>query len=210
MLKTTSLTCWSTISQSLIDATNDNEFGESGGNETNLSNPSVSKKSTKASYLNSKSARICGNNLKKGCSNNKKGVKAAIGYNYLIPNAKKVFNYLWHMFTQVPILQHFVPKRHIWIETNASGYAIGGVLNQLTWDNLVQWHPVAYCLRKIIPAKTRYKIHNSEHLAIIKAFKITQHYLEDCKHKVLLLTNYNNLCCFFDTKSLSFCQIRLA
>ena len=34
-----------------------------------------------------------------------------------------------------------------------------------------QWHPVAYFSGKMILAKTRYKIHNVELLAIVKAFK---------------------------------------
>ena len=48
---------------------------------------------------------------------------------YLTFNAKKVFNHLLHAFTKVSILQHFNLERHILIEINASGYAIGEVLN---------------------------------------------------------------------------------
>ena len=59
----------------------------------------------------------------------------------------------------------------------------------------------------MIPAKTWYKTHNDELLAIVEAFKTWRHYLEGCKHKVLALTNYNNLCHFIDIKSLSFRQI---
>ena len=32
---------------------------------------------------------------------------------YLTFGAKKAFNFLWHAFTQMPIFQHFNPKRHI-------------------------------------------------------------------------------------------------
>ena len=39
-------------------------------------------------------------------------------------------------FTKAPILRHFDPKCHIRIETDGLGYVIGGVLNQLTLDNL--------------------------------------------------------------------------
>ena len=62
----------------------------------------------------------------------------------------------------------------------------------------------------MIPAKTRYKTHDSELLAIVEAFKTWRHYLEDCKHKVLVLTNHNNLRRFMDTKSLSSRQVRWA
>ena len=62
----------------------------------------------------------------------------------------------------------------------------------------------------MIPAETRYDTHNGELLAIIEAFKTWCHYLEGCKHKVLVLTDYNNLCRFMDTKSLSSRQVRWA
>ena len=40
-------------------------------------------------------------------------------------------------------------------------------------------------------------------LGIVKAFKTWRHYLEDSQHEVFMLINYNNLCRFMDTKSLS-------
>ena len=71
---------------------------------------------------------------------------------------------------------------HIRMETDASGYAISRVLSQLNLDSNAspknsnksdfgQWHPVAYFSRKIILAKTRYKTHDAELLAIVEAFK---------------------------------------
>ena len=74
-------------------------------------------------------------------------------------------------------------------------------------SNLGQWYPVAYFSRKMIPAETRYKTHNAELLAIVEAFKTWCHYLEGCKHKVLVLTDHNNLQQFMDTKSLSSRQV---
>ena len=70
-----------------------------------------------------------------------------------------------------------------------------------------QWHPVAYYSQKMIPAKTRYKIHNAELLAIVKVFKNWRHYLEGCQYKVLVLTDHNKLRRFIDTKSLSSRQV---
>ena len=60
----------------------------------------------------------------------------------------------------------------------------------------------------MIAAGTRYKTHNAKLLAIVKAFKTYCHYLEGCKYKVFVLTNYNNLQRFIDIKNLSFCQVR--
>ena len=126
--------------------------------------------------------------------------------NYLTLDAKKALDQLCQAFTKAPIFQHFNPEQYIRVETNASGHAIGRVLSQLTNDS-GQWHPVAYFLCKMIFAEIQYKTHNSELLAIVEVFKIWWHYLEDCKHEVLVLTDHNNLCCFMDTKSLSSCQV---
>ena len=57
---------------------------------------------------------------------------------YLIPKARLAFTILRKMFTKTLIFQHFDLECHIWIETDISGYAIGGVLSQLTLDNLGQ------------------------------------------------------------------------
>ena len=121
----------SIVLQSLIDAANKDEIGggESSGNKANLSNLCILKRSTGAGYLTFESAKKGGDNPKKDGGNTKKDVKAAKGFHYLIPDTKKVFNYLWHAFTQAPILQHFDPEWHIWIETDASSYAINGVLS---------------------------------------------------------------------------------
>ena len=73
---------------------------------------------------------------------------------YLTPDAKQAFTQLRQAFTEAPIPRHFDPECHIRIETDASGYAIGGVLSQLTLDNLGRWHPIAFYSRKMIPAKT--------------------------------------------------------
>ncbi len=62
----------------------------------------------------------------------------------------------------------------------------------------------------MIPAETRYEIHDGELLAIVEAFKTRRHYLEGCKHKVLVFTDHNNLQRFMDTKSLSSRQVRWA
>ena len=62
----------------------------------------------------------------------------------------------------------------------------------------------------MIPAETQYKTHNGELLAIVEAFKTWRHYLEGCKHEVLVLTDHNNLRRFMDTKSLSSRQVRWA
>ena len=109
MLRTTSFISLSAILKLLINAVDEDEVcgGESGSNKINLSNLSALKKSTKAGYLTSRSAKKGGNNPKKSGSNIKKDIKAPKSFNYLTPNTKKAFNHLQYMFTQASILQYF-------------------------------------------------------------------------------------------------------
>ena len=163
MLKILSPTGPSIILQS-TDMAEEDEVDENNGNRINLSNPSASIRSTGADYLSFRGA-------KKSGGNTKKAVQATKSSDYLTLAAKKAFNYLRHVFIQVPILQYFDLERHIRIKIDALGYDIDTILTQLTLDNLGRWHQVAYYSQKIISAKTRYKTHNSELLAIVKAFK---------------------------------------
>ena len=57
---------------------------------------------------------------------------------FFIPRARLVITKLRQTFVKALILYHFDSERYIGIETNASGYAIGGVFSQLTLDNLGQ------------------------------------------------------------------------
>ncbi len=129
---------------------------------------------------------------------------------FLTPKARKTFTKLRQAFVKAPILNHFDPECHIQIETDASGYAICGIFNQLTLDDLDRWHLVALFFRKMIPTETQYETHDGELLAIVEAFKTWRHYLEGYKHEVLVLTDYNNLKQFIDMKSLSSRQVRWA
>ena len=127
------------------------------------------------------------------------------------------------MFIEVWILRHFDLECHIRIETDASSYPIREVLSQLISDYLTsdldpiliksdfgQWHAITYFSREMILAETRNETHNGEFLAIVEAVKSWKYYRKGCKYEVFVLTNYNNLCCFMDTKNLSFTQVRLA
>ena len=110
------------------------------------------------------------------------------GPNFLTPATRIAFNYLWLVFTKAPIFQHFDLECYIWIETNVSSYAIGGVLSQLTSGtsldrvvtkaDLSQYHLVAFFSRKMITTKTQYKIYNNELLVIVKVFKTWCYYLK--------------------------------
>ena len=132
-----------------------------------------------------------------------KSKKTLRSLDFLTLKAKLAFTELRQAFIKAPIFHHFDSERYIRVETNVSGYAIGGVFSQLTPDNSGRWHPVAFFLKKMIPAETRYETHNVELPTIVQAFKTWRHYLKGSQHEVLVLTNYNNLRWFMETKSLS-------
>ncbi len=121
--------------------------------------------------------------------------KANSGTDFLTLGAKEAFIYLKKAFTEASILRHFHPKCHIRIETDASGYAIGGILSQMTSNQhssghmthknsnspkfkIGHWYPVVFFSQNMLPAKIRYEVHNPELLAIVEAFKTWHHYLE--------------------------------
>ena len=101
-------------------------------------------------------------------------------------------------FVEALILNHFDLEHHIQNEMDTLSYAISEIFSQLTSDYLDQWHLVAFFSRKMIDKKL---------LAIVKTFKTWGHYLKDCKQKVLVLINHNNLQYFIDTKNLSSKQV---
>ena len=74
---------------------------------------------------------------------------------FFTPGAKLVFTKLRQVFVKAPILHYVDPECHIRIGTDKSGYAIGGVLSQLTLDDLDQWHLVTFFSHKMILAETR-------------------------------------------------------
>ena len=127
---------------------------------------------------------------------------------FLTTEAAEAFDLLKESFVTAPVLRHFDVERPIRVETDASGYAIGGILSQQDEDR--HWHPVAYYSRKMIPAERNYETHDAELLAIVEAFKHWRHYLEGSTHEVLVLTDHNNLRKFMDTKRLSGRQVRWA
>ena len=125
--------------------------------------------------------------------------KKTIRSDFFTPGAKLAFTEVRQVFVKAPILHHINPEHYIRIETNVSGYAIGGFLSQLTSDNLGRWYPVAFFFRKMIPVETRYKTPNGELLAIVEAFKTWKHYLETFQHELLIFIDYNNLRRFIKT-----------
>ena len=130
-----------------------NDGSEIGGNEVDggeIGDNKIGKKGQKISKS-------------KKSSKSKKTVRSL---DFLTQKARLAFTILRQAFVKAPILHHFDPKRYIRVKMDTSSYAIGGILSQLTLDDLGYWHPLLFFSQKMIPLETRYKLHNSELLRL--------------------------------------------
>jgi hypothetical protein len=98
--------------------------------------------------------------------------------------AELAFRKLKKAFTEAPILQHFDPAKPIILQTDGSGFAIAGILNQ--YDGFGTLRPVNFYSRKCSPAEQNYDMYDRVLLAIVETMKQWQHYLEGANHKVLV------------------------
>jgi hypothetical protein len=105
--------------------------------------------------------------------------------------ADNAFQRLKERFSSAPILRHFDPATVIRLETDASTFAISGILSQLFEDQ--KWHPVAFISRKLQAAELNYEVYDLELLAIVYCFKQWRHYLESTQHTIQVLSDHNNL-----------------
>ncbi|MBW0534875.1 hypothetical protein O181_074590 [Austropuccinia psidii MF-1] len=83
---------------------------------------------------------------------------------FLPPDALSNFHQLKEAFTTAPILAYLNPSLPTIVETNASNYALGAVLSQVSDSGK---HPIAFDSHKIIPAQINFKIHERELLGIV-------------------------------------------
>ena len=82
---------------------------------------------------------------------------------------RKSFNALKQAFTTAPVLHHWMPDRPLTVETDASDYAIAGILSLTTESG--ELHPIAFHSRTLTGAELNYDTHNKELLAIFECFK---------------------------------------
>ncbi|MBW0489888.1 hypothetical protein O181_029603 [Austropuccinia psidii MF-1] len=83
-------------------------------------------------------------------------------------DALSQFHQLKEEFTISPILSHFDPSLPTIVETDASDYALGAVLIQISDSGK---HPIAFDSHKCLPAELNYEIHDKELLGIVWALQ---------------------------------------
>jgi len=93
-------------------------------------------------------------------------------------------------FEGAPLLRYFNPELPLRLETDASKWALSGILSQLFEG---RWHPIAFYSRQFKGPELNYGTPDQEMLAIVEAFKHWRHYLEGSKHPIEVLTDYHNL-----------------
>src|SRR5258707_2608982 len=89
------------------------------------------------------------------------------------------------------------------VETDASDYAIAGILSVTTLD--LEIHPITFHSWSLHDAEKDYNTHDKELLAVFDCYKAWQHYLEGSGNLIDMVTNHKNLEYFTSMKKLT-CQ----
>jgi len=119
-------------------------------------------------------------------------------------DCRSTFQRLKATFTSTLILTHWVPNAPIIVETNASDYAISGIISIHCADEEIQ--PVAFRSWTLTAPELNYDTHDKELLAIFEAFRSWHHYLEGSGNPVDVVTDHKNLEYFCMTKLLTHWQ----
>jgi transposase InsO family protein len=118
---------------------------------------------------------------------------------------QKAFEELKKRITEEPVLSLPQKEGKFRVETDASGYAVGGVLSQ---EQEGKWKPIAFLSRTMTPAERNYEIYDKELLAIIEALQKWRQYLLDAKEQFEIWTDHENLKYFRDPQKLNGRQAR--
>ena len=118
---------------------------------------------------------------------------------------QSAFDNLKQLFTTAPILNMWQEDRETILETDASGWAVGGCLSQ--YDNGILY-PVAYFSKKLTPVECNYNIHDKELLAIIKCLNEWRAELIGLQKPFSIFTDHSNLRYFMKSQKLTERHVR--
>jgi hypothetical protein len=100
---------------------------------------------------------------------------------------QEAFDAIKQALCSPPVLAMYDPDLPCVVTTDASEYAVGGVLEQDTADGR---KPVAYASRSLNPAEQNYTVTERENLALVYCLQEWQHMLEGSPHPVRCLTDH--------------------
>ncbi|KAB5589419.1 Retrotransposable element Tf2 [Ceratobasidium theobromae] len=101
------------------------------------------------------------------------------------------FQNMKEMVCTAPVLRHPCEGELYFLETDASGVAMGAILSQRQEDGYL--HPVAFLSKSFNKAQMNYDTHDKELCAIITAFEQWQYLLEGTEEPITVYTNHRNL-----------------
>jgi hypothetical protein len=93
------------------------------------------------------------------------------------------FQELKWRITNRPVLAHLDPSKPYFLETDASGLAMGAILSQRSEDRRL--NPIAYMSKSFNHTEWNYNTHDKELLAIIQALKEWHIFLESTPSQLL-------------------------
>src|SRR5258707_3119932 len=111
------------------------------------------------------------------------------------------FRHLKMAFRSAPVLYHWAPDLPMMVETDASDYAIAGILSVTTLD--LEIHPIAFHSRSLHDTEKNYDTHDKELLAVFDCYKAWRHYLEGSGNLIDMVTDHKNLDYFTSMKKLT-------
>jgi transposase InsO family protein len=103
---------------------------------------------------------------------------------------QQAFETVKDKLTSAPVLAHPDPEKQYILHTDASGFAVSGVLSQDTPEGR---RPIAFYSKKMNGAETRYPVHEQELLAIVRAVEHWRCYLHGSPHETLILSDHGSL-----------------
>lgn len=104
------------------------------------------------------------------------------------------------------MLAQWNPDRETIVETDCSGFALGGCLSQI--DKYGNLRPVAYHSRRLNSAEVNHQIHDKEMLAIISCLQEWQAELQSISKPFTAFTDHKNLSYFTTKRLLNERQVR--
>ena len=118
------------------------------------------------------------------------------------------FERLKSSFLSYPVLRHYDPSKPTTLFTDASDFALSGILQQP--DEFGSLRPIAFFSRKFSPAEINYDIHDKELLAVIESFRNMRAWLMGTAQPISVVCDHKNLEYFMSSRVLNRRQARWA
>ncbi|KAF8758925.1 hypothetical protein RHS01_02686 [Rhizoctonia solani] len=103
------------------------------------------------------------------------------------PKEQEAFQNLKDSITNAPVLCHADPTKPYFLETDASGAALGSILSQRQGDGRL--HPLGFLSESFKGAEQNYDTHDKELLAIIRSLEYWRIFLEGTVHPITVFTD---------------------